>query len=155
MSKYEYRNMYLRQSQLNQNIIENAEPIQKIQSFNLETILNQWGDLNWELIDIEYEYNRPISNMHGGNYSLNFFLFFKRELKDDLTPNKSNKYEYRILIENPSFPFNKDQQDKYFLGWIKEGFEIVKNLTIKSYPRMPEFSPFMGMVYIFKRKVSK
>lgn len=160
MKKYEYRNTYLKQQDLNNNIYNiRKEAPNKLYQFNIEAILNQWGSLNWELIDFEYELSREFVSMTKPyKYPLNIFLFFKRELNEDLTPNKSTKYEYRVLIEDPKAPFNSELQDEYFLKWIKDGFEIIKNIAIKlpstyGSPLHETILPFNAMIYIFKRKI--
>lgn len=150
MKKYEYRNLHITEEgvwdmfRTIQNDVKNL-----LDETELLNILNEWGNLNWELIDLDIGRKSPF-----GMASFDLFFLFKRELNDDLTPNKNDKCEYRVIIESTSKPFTKQEQDKYFLEWVKEGFELIKNTNIKLESSTGNTIYFPVVVYIFKKKIS-
>lgn len=148
MKKYEYKNLHIKNkkwSRLN-NVFSNPENI--LDQNALVDTLNEWGDSNWELIDLDIGTTKSIAF----SSSVLFFLF-KRELNDDLTPNKNNKYEYRVVFERTSNPFTDDEQNKYFSEWVKEGFDLVKNINIKLEANVNGNLYFPLIVYIFKKQI--
>lgn len=148
MKRYEYRNLHLEFEEFGAGFrMEFGDTNFLIDENELLNTLNQWGDLNWELIDFDIGW----SNFFAAN-RYNLFFLFKRELNDDLTPNKNNKCEYRVVIENTSDPFTKKEQDKYFLDQIKEGFDLVKNINIK-FNNKSGIMYFPYIIYVFKKKI--
>lgn len=150
MKKYEYRNLHIANDRVWISFDTTfGNPKNLLDETELLNVLNEWGNLNWELIDLDIGGKNSFAMG-----SFNIFFLFRRELNDDLTPNKNNKCEYRVVCERTLKPFTKEEQDKYFLEWIKEGFELIKNINIKLENTSGGVMYFPIVVYIFKKKIS-